>query len=74
MPEKPYKKATTKKQRRMAAIAKHHPSKLYKRNLGALKMSAGDLSAMAETKEKGLPTKSPMQKEREKVAKKRRGY
>ena len=37
------------------AIAKHHPSKLYKRNRGLKKMSKSDLHDFASTKEKGLP-------------------
>ena len=68
--------AKSKKQRRMMAIAEHHPEKLYKRNVGALKMTKEQLSDFASTKEKGLPAKrrkSYMEKEREKVARKRRG-
>ena len=49
--------AKSKKQRRMMAIAEHHPSKLYKRNRAALGMSKEDLSEYASTKEKGLPKK-----------------
>ena len=36
--------AVSEKQRIAAAIAKHQPEKLYKRNRGMLKMSKGDLS------------------------------
>jgi hypothetical protein len=39
------------------AIAEHHPSKLYKRNRSVTKMSKGQLSDFASTKEKGLPRK-----------------
>jgi len=49
--------ATSKKQRRMMAIAKHHPSKLYKRNRAVLKMSKEELHEYAATKEKKLPFK-----------------
>lgn len=47
--------AKSKKQRRMMAIAKHHPEKLYKRNRGALKMSSEQLHEFAATRERGLP-------------------
>lgn len=40
--------------RRAAAIAEHHPGKLYKRNRGLLKMSKRQLHHYAATKEKGL--------------------
>jgi len=67
--------AESKKQRKMMAIAEHHPEKLYKRNKSALKMSKEELHKYASTKEKGLPKKkSPMAKEVAKVAKKRKGY
>ena len=36
--------AVSEKQRIAAAIAKHQPEKLYKRNRGLLKMSKKDLS------------------------------
>lgn len=49
--------ATSEAQRRAAAIAKHHPSKLFKRNRGLLKMSKGQLHHFASTKESGLPHK-----------------
>lgn len=64
-------------QRITAAIAKHHPEKLKKKNRGMLKMSSEELGKMAK-KPKGrkLPykKKNPMSKEVSKVAKKRRGY
>lgn len=41
-------------QRKAAAIAKHAPEKLYKRNRGLLKMKKKDLHKYASTKEKGL--------------------
>lgn len=49
--------ATSKAQQQAAAIAKHHPDKLYKRNRGLRKMSLADLGHMASTKRKGLPEK-----------------
>ena len=49
--------AKSKKQRRAMAIAKHKPSKLYKRNKAMLKMSKAELHKYAKTKEKGLPHK-----------------
>jgi hypothetical protein len=42
-------------QRRAAAIAKHHPEKLYARNRGLLGLKREELSKVAETKEGGLP-------------------
>ena len=42
-------------QRQAAAIAEHHPSKLYARNRGLSGMSKSQLSHYASTKEKGLP-------------------
>lgn len=47
----------SKSQRQVAAIAKHHPGKLYKRNRGMLKMTKSQLHDFAATKEKGLPKK-----------------
>lgn len=46
--------AESKAQRQMMAIAEHHPSKLFKRNRGVLKMSRSQLRDFASTKEKGL--------------------
>ena len=45
-------------QRRMMAIAKHQPSKLYARNRGVLKMSKSQLHDYASIKEKGLLSKA----------------
>lgn len=39
------------------AIAEHHPSQLYARNRGMLKMSKGDLHKFSTTKEARLPKK-----------------
>ena len=49
--------AKSEKQRRMMAIAEHHPEKLYKRNRGVLSMDKSQLSEYASTKEKGMPKK-----------------
>ena len=49
--------AVSKKQRQAMAIAEHHPSKLYGKNKGMLKMSKSQLHDFAKTKEKGLPRK-----------------
>ena len=46
--------AKSKKQRRMMAIAKHHPEKLYQRNKAVLKMSKDQLHDFAASKEKRL--------------------
>ena len=45
----------TEKQRIVAAIAEHHPEKLYKRNRGMLKMSKEQLSDFARKSTKGSP-------------------
>ena len=42
--------AESQDQRIAAAIAKHHPSKLYKRNKSMLKMKKKDLHDFASTK------------------------
>lgn len=42
--------AVSEKQRKMMAIAKHHPGKLYKRNRGVLSMSASQLSDFATSR------------------------
>ena len=49
--------AKSKKQRQAMAIAKHHPSKLYKRNRAMKQMTKSQLHDFAKTKEKGLPTR-----------------
>jgi hypothetical protein len=58
--------AKSKKQRRAMAIAKHHPSKLYKKNRSLLKMSKKQLHEYASTKEKGLPKKKKKKSKRKK--------
>lgn len=50
--------AKSTKQRRAMAIAKHTPSKLYKRNVGMKKMTRKQLHEFASAKEKGLPKKA----------------
>ena len=47
--------ALSKKQRRLMAIAEHHPSEVYAKNRGVLGMSHQQLHDFAATKEKGLP-------------------
>ena len=54
--------AKSKKQRRMMAIAEHHPEKLYKRNKDVKKMTKKQLSEFASTKEKRLPSKKKRKK------------
>ena len=54
--------AKSKKQRRMMAIAEHHPEMLYKRNKGVAEMSKGQLHEFATTKEKNLPLKKKKKK------------
>jgi hypothetical protein len=49
--------AVSKKQRRLMAIAEHHPGMLYKKNKGIAKMGKSELHKFASTKEKGLPSK-----------------
>jgi len=54
--------AKSKKQRRMMAIAEHHPEMLYKKNRGALSMSQSQLHDFAATREKKLPAKKKMRR------------
>ncbi len=49
--------ATSKKQRRLMAIAEHHAAQV--KNRGGLDMSKGQLHDFAATSEKGLPGKKP---------------
>lgn len=42
--------AKTDKQRKLMAIAEHHPSEVSKKNRGVLKMSKGQLHDFASTK------------------------
>ena len=54
--------SVSKKQRRLMAIAKEAPEKVYKRNKGVAKMSKKQLGDFARTKEKGLPNKKGKKK------------
>ena len=54
--------AKSKKQRKMMAIAEHHPEQLYKRNVGVAKMGKKKLHEFASVKEKGLPLKKKKKK------------
>lgn len=47
--------AVSKKQRRLLAIAEHHPEEVSAKNRGVLKMSHQQLHDFASTKEKNLP-------------------
>jgi len=49
-------------QRRLMAIAEHHPGQLYARNRGVLKMKVSQLHDFAAVKEKGLPTHAKKKK------------
>ena len=54
--------AVSKAQRRAISIAEHHPSKLYKRNIGLLDMSRKQLHEFASVSEKGLPKRKTKKK------------
>jgi len=47
--------AKSEAQRRLMAIAEHHPEELYERNKGAAEMTHKQLHEFASTSEKGLP-------------------
>ena len=47
--------AVSKAQRRLLAIAEHHPEKVSDKNKGVLKMSKNQLHDYASTSEKNLP-------------------
>ncbi len=47
--------AVSQAQRRLFAIAEHHPSQLHAENRGLLKMGKQKLHEFAATSEKGLP-------------------
>ena len=47
--------AVSKAQRRLMAIAEHHPSEVSAKNRGVLKMSHQQLHDFAAVKEKSLP-------------------
>lgn len=54
--------AKSKKMRRAAAIAEHHPEELYARNKGMLQMTSQQLHDYAATPEKKLPMKAKKRK------------
>ena len=54
--------ATSKKQRRMMAIAEHRPEMLYERNKDAKEMSKEEMHKFASTKEASLPLKKKLAK------------
>lgn len=56
--------ATSVAQRRLMAIAEHHPEEVSAKNQGILKMSHTQLHDFADTKESGLPKKKGFQKAR----------
>lgn len=49
--------SVSKAERRLMAIAEHHPEEVKAKNRGVLKMSHQQLHDFASTKEKGLPKK-----------------
>ena len=53
---------TSKVQAIAAAIAEHHPEKLYKRNRSLLSMSQEQLHEFSSASRKGLPTRAPKKK------------
>jgi hypothetical protein len=55
--------AKSKKQRRLMAIAEHHPEMVYERNKGVLAMKKKQLKDFSETKEKQLSLKKQHRKE-----------
>jgi hypothetical protein len=54
--------ATSKAQQIAAAIAEHHPDKLYARNRGLASMSKAQLHEFASTKRTGLPRHKGMRR------------
>lgn len=46
--------AKSKAQRRLMALAKHHPERLHEKNRGVARMTKKQLGEFASTKEKGL--------------------
>jgi len=54
--------SVSKKQRRLMAIAEHHPEKLYKRNKDVAKMSKDELHKYASTSEKNLPARKKLRR------------
>jgi hypothetical protein len=54
--------ATSVAQRRLFAIAEHHPGMLYKKNRNLLKMKKEELHKFASTSEKNLPERKAKSK------------
>ena len=50
--------AKSKKQRRLMAMAEHHPEMILEKNSGVLSMSKGQLHDFAATSEKKLPMRA----------------
>ncbi len=50
--------AVSVKQRRLFAIAEHHPEEVYAKNKGVLGMKKGELHKYASTSEKELPMRT----------------
>ncbi len=50
--------AVSKKQRKLFAIAEHHPEQLYARNKGLASMGKEKLHEFASTPESGLPARA----------------
>lgn len=57
MPGKAQAQATSKAQRRLFAIAEHHPDHLYARNSALADLATSTLHEFAATPEKGLPAR-----------------
>jgi len=64
--------AVSKSQRRLMAIAEHHPSKIFKKNKGILDMSKKQLKEFASTKESRLPKQVRKKKPLTKLTKKKK--
>ena len=61
--------ARSKSQRRLMAIAEHHPEKVYARNRGVLKMSKDQMHDYAATKEGGLKERIAQLKRKKRLKK-----
>ena len=66
--------AKSKAQRRLMAIAEHHPEELFARNKSVAKMSKKQLHEFATTPEKKLPVHKKKRKKRRIKRKKRTNY
>jgi hypothetical protein len=65
--------AKSQSQRRLMAIALHHPGMIKAKNKGVLSMSKSDLRDFASTPEKGLASHLSDMKEKGKIKSKRKG-